>query len=213
MSSFTIEQIDKLVNKLEEVGFTKDTITQLGQRSDLGRLLGWLSGTVVMTIARRLSNPVAVKIPFTTRNLNDFYQSSTNQWISDQFRKSLLKDLPAVSLTARTYTIQYADIIEKVDSSGIGHELGGDHLFEKRDLFLNLLATLVENQSSYKETDGVLTPSGANIFHVKIEDIVYVVLLRWRDGSAVWDYILYPPEQPLYTCCKGDRVFFPGQIK
>jgi hypothetical protein len=119
--------------------------------------------------------------------VQEFFQDCAGLRISSNFKTMILDAAQTCLLRANGTTIGYADFVEPANDTEIGAELPAGHVFTDVNVFLVVLAALIEAQWM-NEGEGPLIATGyANIFYVKIGEDTFAVDVYWDSDDSEWD--------------------------
>ena len=148
------------------------------------------TSTVKVDIIRHLTVLTFLSVASNTVNPNDFFKTREGLCTLSNFDNFILSGASKKKVAADETTIGYAELVQAANDAEIRDELPNGHVFEDVDAFLVYLATLIEGQWGGK-SGTLLKSDAANIFYVKVNDEVVVVLVRWVADDRRWDCCVF----------------------
>lgn len=132
-----------------------------------------------------LTAPTLVTVPAFAINPHDFFKSRNGLWVSTEFKDLILSGAANQQVSADEAAISYVDVLQDVNDTEISDQLPEGYVFENVDMFLVLLATLIEGQWDGKR--GALIKSiNINTFHVKVNNEILVIIVSWSNDLNEW---------------------------
>lgn len=138
-----------------------------------------------------------------TISIPSFFTNSRTVWVSENFQSLILDKYVSVEGDPHNESIDSSDL--KDMASQVSQEL----VFRDADRFLELLASLIQDQENGEEGK-LLNDSSANYFFLQAKDgKYYSILVRWEQAQKLWRCGAYLQED---LKMPNIRIFYPTRV-